>query len=50
MDVLTDEIDSLKKIVRELMNNSGANYKMIDSHKRLNSYPSNHTRGSSHQL
>jgi hypothetical protein len=49
MDGLTEEIEQLKKIVRELMNNSGVNIK-LESHRRLNSYPSNHTRGSSHQM
>ena len=46
MDGLTEEIDELKKIVRELMNNSGVNTK-LESHRRLNSYPS---KGSSHKM
>jgi tetrahydromethanopterin S-methyltransferase subunit B len=41
MDGLTDEIDQLKKNVNELMHNSGMTF------NKLNSYPSNNTRGSS---
>ena len=46
MDGLTDEIDQLKKIVKELMHNSGMTFN-IEGQRLLNSYPSNHTRGSS---